>query len=151
MRTLADRIEEYLKKRLAESPRGILEVQRQELALLFACVPSQINYVLGTRFTLTQGYLVESRRGGGGYVRIVRLPLDVQHLAALLAEKPLSQQAAEGIIARLEEEGIVGRREAMLMQAVLDREVLGVELPTRDFLRARLLRAMLLTILREDF
>lgn len=151
MRTLADKIEDYLKKRLSESPQGVVEIQRQELALLFACVPSQINYVLSTRFTLAQGYWVESRRGGGGYVRIVRLPLDIRRLAEVLEDRPLSQQAAEGIVTRLEEEGVVSRREAMLMRAVLDREVLNLELPARDFLRGRLLRVMLLTILREDF
>lgn len=151
MRTLADKIEDYLKKRLSESPQGVVEIQRQELALLFACVPSQINYVLSTRFTLAQGYWVESRRGGGGYVRIVRLPLDIRRLAEVLEDRPLSQQAAEGIVTRLEEEGVVSRREAMLMRAVLDREVLNLELPARDFLRGRLLRVMLLTLLREDF
>ena len=151
MRTLADKIESYLKQRLSESPQGVIEIRRQELALLFACVPSQINYVLSTRFTLEQGYWVESRRGGGGYVRIVRLPLDLRRLVEALRDRPLSQQAAEGIVARLEEEGLLSRREAMLVRAVLDREALGLELPLRDFLRGRLLRVMLLTVLREDF
>ena len=151
MRTLADRIQEYLKRRLSESPEGVVEIRRQDLAMLFACVPSQINYVLSTRFTLTQGYWVESRRGGGGYLRIARLPLDVYRLAEMLEKRPLTQAAAEGIVARLEEEGQISHRDAILMKAVLDREVLGIDLPARDFLRGRLLSVMLFTILREDF
>ena len=72
MGTLADEIERYIKKILEASHDGIVELQRNELALQFSCVPSQINYVLSTRFTTEQGYIVESRRGGGGYVRIVK-------------------------------------------------------------------------------
>lgn len=151
MRTLADRIQDYLKKKLMETPGGMLEIRRQELAVLFACVPSQINYVLSTRFTLTQGYWVESRRGGGGYVRIIRLPLEVRQLVDALVEKPVSQKAADGIVGRLEEEGLVTSREAMLMKAVLDTEIGSPEQPERDLLRGRLLAVMLLTVLREDF
>lgn len=151
MRTLADQIEQYLKKRLLESPEGVVEIQRQELAMHFACVPSQINYVLSTRFTLTQGYWVESRRGGGGYVRIVRIPLDLRRLAEVLEDRPLTPQAAEGIIARIEEEGKISRREAALMRAVVNGGVMEMDPSSRNFWRSRLLRAMLLAILREDF
>ena len=151
MRTLADQIEQYLKKRLLESPEGVVEIQRQELAMHFACVPSQINYVLSTRFTLTQGYWVESRRGGGGYVRIARIPLDLRRLAEALEDRPLSPQAADGIIARIEEEGKISRREAALMRAVVNGGVMEMDPSSRDFWRSRLLRAMLLAILREDF
>ena len=94
---------------------------------------------------------MESRRGGGGYLRIVRLPVDLHRLVEALRDRPLSQQAAEGVVRRLEEEGLLSRREAMLARAVLDREALGLELPARDFLRGRLLRVMVLTLLREDF
>ena len=73
MPNLADYIEDHIKKLLSLSKSNCIELQRKELALKFNCVPSQINYVLATRFTPSRGYLVESRRGGGGYVRIVRL------------------------------------------------------------------------------
>lgn len=71
MANLADKIERYLKEHLSRTE--ILEVRRAMLAALFDCAPSQINYVLTTRFTPERGYLVESRRGGGGYIRIIRL------------------------------------------------------------------------------
>lgn len=66
MGNLADRIEEYLKQILEKTTEGYIVLQRSELAGEFECVPSQINYVLDTRFTVERGYLVESRRGGGG-------------------------------------------------------------------------------------
>ena len=75
MARLSDVIEEFIKSLLKES-EGQLELQRNELADFFECAPSQINYVLATRFTLNHGYYIESRRGGGGYIRIVRLDVD---------------------------------------------------------------------------
>ena len=76
MSSLANRIEAYIKRLLAASPNSTLVLQRKELAERFRCVPSQINYVLSTRFTTELGYLVESRRGGGGFIRIRRLDLN---------------------------------------------------------------------------
>ena len=73
MGNLADRIEEYLKHILEQNKEGFIILQRGVLADEFSCAPSQINYVLHTRFTVERGYMVESRRGGGGYLRIVRL------------------------------------------------------------------------------
>lgn len=75
MARLSDVIEEFIKTLLMES-EGQLEVQRNELADYFECAPSQINYVLATRFSLNHGYYIESKRGGGGYIRIVRLDVD---------------------------------------------------------------------------
>lgn len=153
MRSLADKIENYLKELLQRS-QGSVEIQRSELAQVFACVPSQINYVLSTRFTVEQGYLVESRRGGGGYVRIVKLPLNgekpLRRLIEASVERRTSQQVAEGLIDRLVEEGFLTRREGKLMRAVVDRDVLAIPLPERDLLRSRIIRAMLLTILQDD-
>ena len=75
MARLSDMIEEFIKALLEES-NGQLELQRNELADYFECAPSQINYVLATRFSLDRGYYIESRRGGGGYIRIIRLDMD---------------------------------------------------------------------------
>ncbi|MBQ5858017.1 MAG: CtsR family transcriptional regulator, partial [Peptococcaceae bacterium] len=76
MSSLSKQIEDYIKALLAEETAGVIEIQRNLLSEYFHCVPSQINYVLSTRFTPVQGYMVETRRGGGGYVRIVSLQLD---------------------------------------------------------------------------
>ncbi|HHX50661.1 MAG TPA: CtsR family transcriptional regulator [Clostridia bacterium] len=155
MRSLADQIEHYLKKRLAASAERLIEIQRNEIAEIFACVPSQINYVLTTRFGPEQGYLVESRRGGGGYLRIIKLELKENQLITDLLEEVsdtlVTQAEGESLIGLLEEEGFLTEREGLLMRAVIDRNNLPVELPQRDLVRACILRAMLYVISRKEF
>lgn len=150
MRSIADSIERYLKTLLAEN-MGQIEVRRKELARRFKCVPSQINYVLATRFTVRHGFIVESRRGGGGYVRIIRVPIDRRSQVAVELCRSLGSRAgpreAEAVVCRLEEEGLVTYREARLMRAVLDRQVLPAE--GEEECRVRLLRAMLLALLGD--
>lgn len=154
MRNLADRIEAYLLGLIKQASEGVLEIQRGELAEKFDCVPSQINYVLATRFTTERGYLVESRRGGGGYIRISRLNLDSRDELHQLIHQALgdmvSQDAAMAYISRLLDADLLSRREASLMAAAMQREVLALHLPERDILRASLLRAMLLALLRGE-
>ncbi len=155
MHSLVDRIEQYLKELLKKNNKGVIEIRRTEIARKFQCVPSQINYVLSTRFTLEQGYMVESRRGGGGYVRIIRLKLagekEFRKLIDNSLGKMVSQQVGEGLINRLQEEGFLTEREGALMRAVIKRETLLLSLPERDLVRSSILRAMLLTILRDNF
>jgi transcriptional regulator CtsR len=150
MANLADDIEQLLKHMIGSG--GVIEIQRATVAAHFGCAPSQINYVLTTRFSSERGYLVESRRGGGGYIRITRLNLaDGTALHALVHEQigcQLSQEAAQGYIHSLLEQNIIDEREAALMKAAIDRDAIGLELPVRDVIRANLLKAMILTILR---
>lgn len=151
MRNISDIIEKYLKSILHESPEGAIEIQRNELAEQFSCVPSQINYVISTRFTLEKGYLVESKRGGGGYVRIRRIELPGAnslhtYLHQMISDE-IGQTAAEGLIYQLEEARFLGRREAALMRAAISREALMVKLPYRDQIRARIMKAMLISLL----
>lgn len=153
MRNISDLIEQYLKQMLQESSEGAVEIQRNELADRFSCVPSQINYVISTRFTLEKGYLVESKRGGGGYIRIQRVELPTLkaiqlHIDHTIGDR-VDQQAAEGLIYQLEEAGIIEKREANLLRAAVSRDVIALKLPLRDELRARLLKAMLLALLAK--
>lgn len=153
VRNISDIIENYLKKVLELSEKEIVEIKRSEVADKFQCVPSQINYVINTRFTIERGYLVESKRGGGGYIRISKVRShDKSHLIdqlSALTESQISQSSAHDIILRLLEEGIVTEKEARLMLSVVDRSVIYVELPLRDQLRARMLKAMLQAIKYE--
>ncbi|WP_033827320.1 CtsR family transcriptional regulator [Bacillus andreraoultii] len=153
MRNISDIIEEYLKKILEMSEEEILEIKRSEIANKFQCVPSQINYVINTRFTVERGYLVESKRGGGGYIRIIKVrPNSKMHLIdqvlSLIGNK-IPQSAAIDIINRLYQEGVINEREEKIMLSALDRSVIYLELPDRDILRARILKAMLLTLKYE--
>ena len=77
---ISDLIASFLQESLEEADGGVLEVQRNDLAQRFNCVPSQINYVMSTRFSPERGYIVESRRGGNGYIRITRVRVDRQTL-----------------------------------------------------------------------
>lgn len=149
MSNLVDRIERYLKAMLENSPEGVIELQRNDLAMEFGCVPSQINYVLSTRFTVQHGYLVESRRGGGGFVRLIKIPLQrmrqlEETLREMIGEK-VSPGVAEGLIVRLLEEGLLTRREALILRRVVDRSTL-LEADQPDRLRAKILRVALLSI-----
>ncbi|MBM7606528.1 transcriptional regulator CtsR [Metabacillus crassostreae] len=150
MRNISDIIEQYLKNVLDGSGKEIVEIKRSEIADKFQCVPSQINYVINTRFTIERGYVVESKRGGGGYIRIIKVTANNQaHLLDQilhLISQRLSQAAAEDIIGRLVTEEVISSREAKLMLSVIDRSVLYIELPHRDELRARMFKAMITSL-----
>lgn len=150
MRNISDIIEQYLKKVLDSSGKEIVEIKRSEIADKFQCVPSQINYVINTRFTIERGYVVESKRGGGGYIRIIKVRANNQaHLLDQilhLIHHRLSQASAEDIIGRLVSEEVISAREAKLMLSVIDRSVLYIDLPHRDELRARMFKAMLTSL-----
>ncbi|ADH97629.1 CtsR family transcriptional regulator [Salisediminibacterium selenitireducens] len=150
MRNISDVIEGYLKQIIEKNDQELIEVKRSELAEQFDCVPSQINYVIRTRFTVEKGYMVQSKRGGGGYIRITRVTPD-NHLQLYdqlidLSGDEISQTAAMHLIGRLLEEEAITKREANLMESVMNREVLSIRLPYRDRLRAELLKAMLTTL-----
>ncbi|WP_442852165.1 CtsR family transcriptional regulator [Bacillus sp. SG-1] len=150
MRNISDIIENYLKKVFESSGNEIVEIKRSEIADKFQCVPSQINYVINTRFTMERGYMVESKRGGGGYIRIMKVQsLDHAHLVdqlISLVDNRVSQSNAEDLVYRLVEEEVITLREAKIMISVMDRSVLYIDLPDRDELRARMLKAMLITL-----
>ena len=150
MRNISDVIEIYLKKIFEMSQNDTLEIKRSEIADKFQCVPSQINYVINTRFTIERGYLVESKRGGGGYIRIMKVQsyddVDLIDQILSLIGMRVSQAAAEGMISRLVEEEIINNREAKIMMSVIDRSVIYIDLPERDELRSRILKAMLTTL-----
>jgi transcriptional regulator of stress and heat shock response len=150
MRNISDIIENYLKRVFEASGNEIVEIKRSEIADKFQCVPSQINYVINTRFTIERGYMVESKRGGGGYIRIMKVQaLDHAHLVdqlMALVDSRVSQSSAEDLVYRLVEEEVITLREAKIMISVMDRSVLYLNLPDRDELRARMLKAMLVTL-----
>ncbi|OCA81052.1 CtsR family transcriptional regulator [Bacillus sp. FJAT-27225] len=150
MRNISDIIENYLKQVLELSEEDLVEIKRSEIADKFQCVPSQINYVINTRFTIERGYIVESKRGGGGYIRIMKVQSNdhahlLDHVLSLI-QTQVSQNAAENIIYRLIEEDVITQREAKIMLSVIDRSILYIDLPYRDELRARMLKAMLTTL-----
>jgi transcriptional regulator CtsR len=143
---MTDEIEAHLLGLLGG--RSAVELQRGELAGRFGCAPSQINYVLVTRFTSARGFLVESRRGGGGYIRLVRLSPEAWQDVAVVGQA-VDQATAEQHLRRLREAGRLSAREESMLRAVIAREVLALPLPLRDQIRASVLRAALGGLDRE--
>lgn len=150
MRNISDVIEEYLKGILDENRQQAIEIKRSELAERFDCVPSQINYVIKTRFTVEKGYIVESKRGGGGYIRISRIQhrKDSEMIEEVmeLINPRVSQSKAIDVLERLVDYEIITPRESKLLGSVIDRDVLAFSLPVRDEVRARIMTAMLFTL-----
>ena len=145
MAQLSDSIERFIKELMTEDAH--VELRRNELAQHFGCAPSQINYVLATRFSLDHGYLIESRRGGGGYVRIVRMQTrgESSFLEALLNRvgNSVDEETANAILSNLRERGVITKREAALMRAAVSRNALALPISAKDVLRAAVLRNML--------
>lgn len=135
---------------LAAAEAAAIEVQRAGVAREFGCAPSQVTYVLGTRFTPERGFVVQSRRGGGGYVRITRLVSPGRQLREVFraTREGIDAARATAFVDWLEREGLVSEREAAMLQAAVGPEAFGdTGWPERDLLRGRLLRAMTVALM----
>ncbi|AMV68683.1 CtsR family transcriptional regulator [Pediococcus damnosus LMG 28219] len=143
---ISDIIEKYLKQILADSEE--IEIRRSEIADLFDVVPSQINYVIKTRFTIQNGYVVESKRGGGGYIRIEKVKLlddlDVLDTLIQVIGDSINQRDAISIVKSLYEDDVIDKREGNLVLAAIDKKTLAMsDRDEEDQLRARILIAVL--------
>ena len=148
---LSDSIEQFIKDLLNEEATEV-ELKRNELAEYFGCAPSQINYVLATRFSPDHGYLTESRRGGGGYIRIVRVvQAGSQRLMYLVNDRigdSLEEEECLRLISQLKEQRIVTADEAALMASAISGRALAVPVPDalKNAMRAKMMKSMLMTI-----
>lgn len=153
MSTLADHIEAYIKKMLVNSKNHSIDLSRAQLADDFSCVPSQINYVLATRFTLERGYLVESRRGGGGYIRVGHVQVDdsLAHAISLLQSigQALDEKQMENILAHLKDHRVLSPRSCQLIRGIVQQEVSQVS-QGKELLRASLVRSLLFFIIKSE-
>lgn len=153
MASLSDSIEAYIKGLLALAREGMIELRRRDLAEHFDCVPSQINYVLATRFTPERGYIVETRRGGAGYVRIERIRWSRPELVQAIyrrANQSLTQQEAEQLLLRLYEAGALTASQFRLIRHAMEREMEQLDPALRGLGRVIFLKASLLTALQES-
>lgn len=145
---LSDSIEEFIKTMLGDESTEV-EVRRNELAEYFRCAPSQINYVLATRFSLDHGYLIESHRGGGGYIRITRVvQKSGKRLTYLINERigdEIAEEPAARLLMQLREHRIVTDSEAEIMTSAISAQAMALPLPEsiKDAIRARIMKAML--------
>ena len=147
---ISDVIENFLKDMLAEDE--FIEIQRNELAEHFNCVPSQINYVIATRFKPSQGYYVESRRGGGGHIKIEKVNVTksnyLMHVINSMENKITSQEV-DIFISNFLSEGIISKKEAKLLKVATSDNVLTVPQEIKDTLRARIFKNMLVNLVED--
>lgn len=145
-KSISDIIEAYLKEILGDSAQ--IEIRRSEIANHFDVVPSQINYVIKTRFTIQNGYLVKSKRGGGGYIRIERVNLldniDVLNSLIQTIGDSIRERDAFAIVQTLYDEKVITHREGDLMLVALAKQTLDVgDTDIEARLRARVLISLL--------
>ena len=149
---MSDIIASRIIELIEASEESMAEIQRNELASIVGCAPSQINYVLSSRVTPEHGYIIESRRGGGGYIRIVRIVRsDKEHMQYLLRDRvgeSISAGEAQLLCRHLFERGVINENDAALMMAATNVAALSVPVPetVKDAMRARILRSMLLSV-----
>lgn len=146
---MSDLIAGFIKDALEED--GTAELQRSELANRFGCVPSQINYVISTRFSPERGYAVESRRGGGGYIRIRRVSTDpkllLMHTVNAIGDS-VDMRSAAALLSNLAGAGLLSETAAKVMLAGIgDRALITAPPQYRDGLRAGILKQMLVNLM----
>ncbi len=146
---LSDLITKEIIRMLNESEMNTAEIQRNEFASLMGCAPSQINYVLSSRFTPEHGYIIESRRGGGGYIRIKRVTFQktsaLMHIINSIGER-IDALSTRIVIENCLEASLIDKKQADLMCAALSNTVMQSVPPVlRESLRAALLKQMLLS------
>jgi transcriptional regulator CtsR len=153
---LSDIIEGFIKELMNANQESAVEIQRNILAQQFDCSPSQINYVLTTRFNNDRGYIIESRRGGGGYVRILKVNTsrsdDLEKILSESIGESITLNKAYDLIDLLKEKGIVSRREESIMKRSLSERAFNkVYHDDRNKLRADILKEMILSLFDEEF
>ena len=145
---ISDLIASFLQDSLDTDENGVLEVQRSDLAQRFNCVPSQINYVMSTRFSPERGYIVESRRGGNGYIRITRVRVDRETLLMHVINSlggSVDLSSARAILSNLVQSGAMDRALGQtILTAVGDKALGQVPREKRDAVRADILKQVLI-------
>ena len=146
---ISDVIEQFIKD-LFDDQRDYIEIKRNDLAEKFNCVPSQINYVISTRFKPGQGYYVESKRGGGGYIKIRKINTTksnyLMHIITSM-EESISNNEVDIFISNFLSYGIITEKEAKLLKVATSDNVLIVPQEIKDKLRANIFKNMLLNLI----
>lgn len=151
MANISDVIEQFLLHLLDDGDN--VSISRNELANYFSCAPSQINYVLTTRFTPARGYVIESRRGGGGFINLVRLDENrdemLEELRNLSISEGLSYTKAVQILDRMANEGMITKKEARLLESAMSDKALVAPSVAKDGLRAGIMRSVATELLKS--
>ena len=145
---MSDLIEEFIKDLFDDSE--YIEIQRNDLAHQFNCVPSQINYVISTRFKPSQGYYVESKRGGGGYIKIKKINLDKsEYLMHIInnIQNEITQNEVDILLSDFLSYDLITPKEAKFLKVATSDNVLTLGTDLKDKIRAKIFKNMLLNII----
>lgn len=147
---LSDTIEEFIKELLLQAEEDV-QLQRNELAEYFGCAPSQINYVLATRFTPEHGYVIKSKRGGGGCIQIFRIVDNDEQLEYLLNKRigeSIAETECNTLLSQLKSRNLICDKEMALIKAALSKRAFSLPIndKTKDELRAKILKEILLEL-----
>ena len=149
---ISDRIEDFIKD-LFDDNNEYIEIQRNELAEKFNCVPSQINYVISTRFRPSQGYYVESKRGGGGHIRIKKINITksnyLMHIITSMGDTITSNEV-DIFISNFLSYNIINKTEAKLLKVATSDNVLIIPQEYKDKLRASIFKNMILNLVEDE-
>ena len=152
MANISDQIEKFIIVTLGDNDS--IDITRNSLAEYFSCVPSQINYVLETRFTVDRGFIVESKRGGGGYVKISKIKTNdsSEYLNSLFLESigdELSEKRFSQILDKLVSDGIMEQKERILVESSLSDDSLSMPFTIRDKVRAKAFKNVIIKLMNS--
>lgn len=153
MAGLTSDIEKFLKALLEESTDGMLEIGRNDLAMQFDCAPSQINYVLSTRFTPHNGYLIESKRGGNGFIKIITIVEEDDYISYLIKNlnEQMTEANADSLFKDLYKKKYFTKDEFLMAKyATSDKALSSIDSSTRNSLRSDIIKNILLSILARS-
>lgn len=148
---LVDMIEKYLREEVDKSSNDILEIKRSDLAELFSCVPSQINYVISTRFAPEMGFYVETRRGGGGYIRIKKINAYEDEIINNIFDKidnKMSQHVVDVYLKVLLDYNVIDKNAARIIKvATSDKSLQNLSMEDKDVTRANIFKNVVLNVI----
>ena len=152
MANISDVIEEFILQTLGDDSE--LNLSRNDLAVHFSCAPSQINYVLTTRFSPTKGFLIESKRGGGGFIRLIKLDLDnneyvINNIMTLIGQQ-ISERDTNSILDMLCEANILNDDQVTTAKVLLSDKAISNPFKLEDTLRATMLKTLIYNFLKEE-
>lgn len=149
-RSISDIIEEFIMSSLDDD--DFIELSRNDLAKFFSCVPSQINYVLNTRFTINRGFVVESQRGGGGYIKILRVQDNNDNFlnnCLQICHQPITYIEACQILSHMLDRGLIDKKESLLIKAMITNKALNNPINMDNILRANIMSQMIIELMKR--
>ena len=150
-KSISDLIEQFIMSSLDDD--DFIELSRNDLAKFFSCVPSQINYVLNTRFTPNRGFTVESQRGGAGFIKVVRVADTADNFLRLALEKcaePISQTEAEQLLQNMVGKSLLTEHERELISCAISQKSLNNPLNIDNILRSNIMQQLIIKLMQRS-